>query len=147
MTYTLTLNDTQARVMQSALDLFFRIHMGQFDEVAVIVFDQQRITSDVYAGVGPTWMSRRAGTEEFLQRAKTEAFPELGRYAFHSIASPHLCEPAKIACDLHGVIRHRLAWDWAGNPPERTPDMIQVCYDEPQQCGCETLAKIEATEN
>lgn len=57
------------------------------------------------------------------------------------------CDEGQLAWDLYQVIRHRLAWDRAGNPPVRDwKTMMTVDFDEPLKIGPEPLAGIKHEE-
>lgn len=52
-------------------------------------------------------------------------------------------EDAKTMFDMYQIMRHRFAWDKAGNPPERDwRTMSQVNFDEPLKYGIYDLLTI-----
>jgi hypothetical protein len=61
----------------------------------------------------------------------------LPRNAYHGIFSDKIPDEARVAWDLHQVIRHRLSWD---DQPEGG---ITVNFDTPMKYGKEELAIIE----
>jgi hypothetical protein len=121
--YTLTLNEDQARILIRALDLYSRIGIGQFEEVAQ-VYDRG-LKLDL-----PTRDRIRVG----LNIAKAEAgHPVNGSYGIHNAK---VDDEFRVAYDLQKVVRHRLAWD-------RQPQGgLGVDFDTPDQSGSQPLATI-----
>ena len=121
--YTLTLNEGQARLISKATELLARLHMGQFDHLDFALNPAERFP------------------DSLCYAMKAIMFPELDGPTFYSISNEKLPDEARVAYDLHRVIRHRLAWD---NHPEG--DKWQVDFDEPRQLGAEPLAEIQEVE-
>lgn len=119
--YTLTLTEAQARVLSSACELLSRIGMGQIEECAEYIPEEQIRKPD------------RLELKQALENL-TPLATGLSRGAYHSIAAAGWM--ARTAYDLHQVLRHRLAWD-------REPaGGIFVRFDEPHRLGPEPLPTI-----
>lgn len=102
--YQLTLNETQLNVLQHALDLYFRLGMGQVKEATDRMIPPLKDTGE--------WCNRRDATEAVLIEARRMAMPELASdNSYYSIHSQEIDESNRVACDIHDVVRHRLAWD------------------------------------
>lgn len=130
--YVITLTEGQARVVQEALELYARLGMGQAGEVANLYLNHP--------------VPRQDGTPQTL--ADYRVIRDLldgvwfalgfGPGAHWAMSAPAVPEVYKIAWDVHATIRHRLAWDRAGNPPKRDwHTMMGVQYDEPMRASDE----------
>lgn len=123
--YSLQLNRRQALIVSEALDLYSRIHLGQFREV-----------------VRPEWWNRdgKSSAETFLMQARAALFPDLGTYvgASYGITQrEEVHDAARISFDLYHAICHRLAWD-------RNPSgSIQVDYDPIRPLGEEPVKVLQ----
>jgi hypothetical protein len=130
VTYTLTLTERQAHVVSQACEVFARIQIGQLIEAVRLL---------------PAFKADRDG--EILKRAASHLARDVERAVTTSM---HAAEPeARIAWDVHQVVRHQLAWDWAiekgyvdSRDDPRTAKMIAVTYDTPQRMGDEPLPVI-----
>lgn len=130
--YLLRVSRRQARLIQSALDLVSRLHMGQLREVADFL---PAIRSD-----GDERIRQHHAAESLLEAVKEVVFPELPRNGYHGIHSPKIPEDARVAWDLCRAIRHRLAWE---ERPEG--DAWQVDFDQPRRSSVdEPLATFTA---
>lgn len=131
--HVLTLTDAQADLLVAALDLYARIGIGQLETLLE------------YPGVRLS-PSGRADARYHVAALKHELFDlPISASDSYGIYSQEAVLPAKNAYDLRSVVRHRLAWDRAGNPTERDwRTMITVDYDEPRQAGSEELATIQS---
>jgi hypothetical protein len=110
-----TLTPEQAGVVVDALDLFSRLHIGQFHTVAELFFDRLPDRETV------------ALMENTLFDARQLAFPELtgGPNQSHSMSSRKVSEVGKVAWDVQQVIRHTTSW-------ARNPDGgMQSSYSSP----------------
>lgn len=94
--YSLTLTEKQLQVIQSACELLFRIKMGQLSHVAEFFF--HRPINDILA------------LREGLDKLSTLATGLDSHSASHGISSPEISDDARIAADVHDVIRHHLSW-------------------------------------
>lgn len=139
--YLLKLTASQAQTLVHALDLYSRIGIGQFEQIAHLArmgMIRQREGVD------------QAGTAyevaaEYLNEAK-RAIIGFEPNASHGIHSPLVDDEFRVAWDLQKVIRHRLAWDRAGCPAKRdwAGGMMGVDYDSPHPASKEPLATMEA---
>lgn len=128
--YTLEITEHQAQTLVDALDLYSRIGLGQFLEVA-----------DVYVHAHDVSQEEREELEIRLTQAKAAVgHPRNGSFGIHSREVP---DAFRVAWDLQKVIRHRLAVD---RDPTGTP-WRGVSYDEPTQSALEPLAEICAGGN
>jgi len=121
--YTLTLNEEQARILIRALDLYSRIGIGQFEEVAQVYDRGLKLDLTTRDRI-------RAG----LNIAKVEAgHPVNGSYGIHN---EKVDDEFRVAYDLQKVVRHRLAWD------HQPQGGMGVHFDTPDQSGSQPLATI-----
>ena len=89
-----TLTPEQVRVLNDALDLYSRVHIGQFHRLKEEFWDKLQ---DVDAAIR---------MENCLLEARQDAFPELsGPGHSHSMSSPAVKEEGKIAWDIQQVVR------------------------------------------
>jgi hypothetical protein len=120
-TYDLTLTAKQAAVVSEALELYFRLLMGQTEEIPSFYIRHR-------ADLLPDDCEEMRTAMMYVKEA---AFHDLsGRGHSHGIADGRIGPDAPIACDIHQVIRHRLAWDKLAPGEERTG---QVFYNEPHR--------------
>ena len=129
MKYILEVDERQLRVMQEALDMFFRGGMHQFDYMIehVLRNSDMRFDRDLTQGI-----------ETSIKNLIREKYPEeaTGRNTYYGITSDKIAEEFRIACYIHDVIRNKLAWDIAKeedptvSEANRAPSMI-VDYDPP----------------
>lgn len=127
--YRLTINDEQAGVLMEALDMYFRVGMGQLREVGghLVPF---KLPSEEYR-------SRRDAVDEALRQVRALAMPELHRNSDHGIASDAIDDSNRVACDLYDVIRHHVSW-------ERDPTGgWTVNFDKPRRLSTVPLARME----
>lgn len=121
--YSLDLDEHSAALLMRALDLYSRIGIGQIESVLDHPEVQQALLKVDHLE------ARYAASR--LKEVVFGFAPGAGR----SIASAQVMDGTKQAFDILCVLRHRLAWDKAGNPPQRTPSMIFVDYDRPAHFG------------
>jgi len=118
MDYELRITDEQARVLRDACEMYARVGMGQLEFIA-----EHPALSGTASCVRP-----------YIRAAEN---------ALHTVTLLNEEAPrVRRSWDLYQVIRGRLAWDDAGNPPAR-PTM-QVMYDKPLSTAGEPLAEIRA---
>jgi len=111
--YKLILNEDQVNVLQAALEFYFRIGMRQFSRL------------DMLYGIN---FDEAMEIEEFLEE-------KLGKPL--SIGSRSLDDTFKSACDIHDVIRQKLAF-------ERTPNGgFGLYFDDPFKWSKQPLPKFE----
>lgn len=96
----LTFDQADGSLLQSALDLYLRLHMGQFKEAASIL--RYQANTDCQAVIG--------AAERVLAWAKSVVTPLRGG-SYYSLHGPDTAEAGKVAGDLNQVLRHRLAHD------------------------------------
>ena len=127
--YTLTLNEAQIGVVQQALDMYFRVGMGQLRDVVEHAIPARMHIDD--------WCDRRDNAEIAMKAVKAAVMPELHLNAYYGIRSEKIDESNRIACDVHNVIRHHLAW-------ERKPagDISSVAFDTPYALSEHPLPKL-----
>ncbi len=137
--YTLTLTEEQVKVVDRALDVFSRLHAGQFDV----------IVHDIYQQNPPAeGEDRQAFYVRRDMLAKSLRFPEtlmtnLEPNAHHSIGSKHISDSARVAYDILKVIRYQQwqehgcepAWNVYGHEPyqmsqEPLPSFARVQEEE-----------------
>lgn len=142
-TYTLTITEEQARVLQYATDLLQRVQLGQWEEIVDWLplktpIDYEQLHKD----------KRLIGeilSKHFIDDAVSVYGCSLG------IGHPYLHKSNGILYDLHCVIRKKLSWEYAveqgiiesEDSPRKWPEMMQVCYDDPMKWGNQPLAKME----
>jgi hypothetical protein len=123
--YTLEITENQAQTLVNALDLYSRIGLGQFLEVA-----------SIYAPAHHLSPEEREELELRLTQAKAAVgHPRNGSFGIYCRQVP---DGFRLAWDLMKVIRHQLAID---RDPTGTP-WRGVSYDEPDQSALEPLAEI-----
>lgn len=92
--YSLEVTEEHLQVLINALDLYTRVGIGQFEEVA-----------RVYMGLG----NSNRQLEYYLTAAKVSVgHPKNGSFGIHN---PNVRDEFRQAFDIKQVIRHRLAWD------------------------------------
>ena len=129
--YQLTLTRDQAALVRAALDMYFRVGMGQLRDVVEHLLDPKLPIDE--------WCKRRDLIDSVMLAARSLARPELPSNAYHSISSDKISENNRIACDIHDVIRHHLAM-------EASPNGWTVAHDEPRKLSDEPLPDIKTIE-
>jgi hypothetical protein len=115
--HELTLSADQASALSTACDVYSRVQAGQLAELA--------------QGMRGRSVEAYHRTVDALRQASADA-SGLRVPAYHSIGSAALRDTARIAYDLHQVVRHRLAWD-------RNPSGgFQVTFDPPMRWSART---------
>lgn len=121
------LSDNQADVLISALDLYSRIHLGQFEEVANIarMYDISKFDKDYDA---------HNDFDDAIREVKgILGFDRNGSYG---IFNEQVNDIARVAWDMQQVVRRHLAWK--RNPEGRHT----VNFDPPYPSGKESLISI-----
>jgi hypothetical protein len=115
--YHIDLNTEHMQVLIQALDLYSRVGMGQFEEVAH-VFESRR--------------------NETLLTALNGAKVAVGLHpnSHRSISAEAVADSFKTAFDIKQVLRHRMAWD-------KQPDGgVGVAFDEPMRYGPYPMVRV-----
>jgi hypothetical protein len=120
--YSLTLDEQSAGLLMRALDLYARIGIGQLETL----YDHPAVRQERLGK--PFSFSMNALL--LIGLLKDDLFG-LSPPAARSIVADDVVPDAKQAYDIMSVIRHRLAWDKAGNPPERDRNMTTIEFDAP----------------
>ena len=121
MDYELRITEDQARVLRDACELYARVAMGQLRFIAELPQAPSALLQSLRGALEIA--------ERYMQPPADVQGEEHDR--------------TRRAWDLYQVIRGRLAWDAAGNPPVRPT--IQVMYDPPLNTAGEPLALIQET--
>ena len=146
-TYTLTITEEQARVLQTATELYARISSGDIgDAIGNLPIKWNTINYDEY--------HEDVNTIRTLIRKYTIGNVD-GYKTKLGVGSSDKVPGSDISWDLYQVIRHKLSWvcaverDMVENEDalRNWDKMMQVCYDEPRRCGSEELAKMENVKN
>lgn len=141
-TYTLTITEKQARVLQEATDLLQRVQLGQWREIEDNLplkkpVDYEELRND-FQIIGAILSKHMINNVD-------------GYSSSLGIGNENLPESNGILYDLHCVIRHKLSWERAveegiieSETSERKwPEMMTVNYDPPMKWGTEPFAKME----
>jgi hypothetical protein len=122
--YTLTMSAKHAEILVRALDLYSRIGIGQFEEVARVYETSEDLTFE-----------QEEDLKACLVNAKVAVgHPKNGSYGIHNAV---VSDKFRAAWDLQQVVRHRMAYDAR---PEGNP--MSVHFDTPFQCSKVPLATI-----
>lgn len=117
--YTIEVNEEQAKVISLALDIFSRMEGGQLEWV--------------FSMIPWKYHEKLESVEPMLKELQLL----LTGMQHGNLGIGNVSDSARIAFDLHQVIRHRLAWD-------REPQgRMSVSFDPPMKWGSQPLAKIE----
>ena len=95
---TVELNDEQQRVVLEALELYYRVGMGQTTEVVEVMRGSE--------------FDKDAARESAKELAK-ELFPNLNG-SYYGIRHEDVQEKFKVACDVYSKMRYERSW--ARNP-------------------------------
>ena len=115
--YTITLTRGQLAVVQQALDLYYRCHMGQWTEVAHVCFNSPRERTTPEA----------KDISRSLLDLASEVWTGLPRGASFGIASDKIADDARVACDIYKTIRHHL---WKDRPEDKRLGYTVDAYDD-----------------
>lgn len=125
----LTVDETQAQIINSALDLYSRLLCGELSTLTTFF---AKHNSDLDLPHDELF--------SILREIKSLVFPDLSasNYCVYGIYQEEAPEQAKVAYDLFQVIRNHIAWK---NKPEGG---IEVDFHEPMNTSEKTpLAKIK----
>lgn len=143
--YTLTVTAKQAAIISAACELLARLGLGQWPGfIRHLPGDALRHACELEDELRPimaAWFARHPiGKDKVVIN---------GWQSSLGMGSQHVSSAARVAFDLHQVIRHRLAWDKAvadGITDGQTRDwsrMMIVDFDDAMRCGTEPLAAME----
>jgi len=107
----------QARVISEACELLARLHMGQLKEILWVW--------------GPNKIDSWEWANNLIEALRRRLFPELLEGQFYPITSKKIPDEARVAFDLHQVLRHHLTG------PKPKQGFPSVCHDEPRQTSQE----------
>ena len=139
MNYTITVTDKQARTLSMACEVLARLGMGQFKDA------MDHLPRDIHPSRVFEWHEDMEEISRILSRHMQGGIDGIRS----STGIYNSDEDTRIACDLHEVIRHRLAWDRAiaegitDGTERKWPEMMQITYDDPMKYSDEPLAKME----
>lgn len=125
--YSLDLDESAVELLMKALDLYARIGIGQIEGL----LDHPEVQKAL--------LTTDALEARYAASRLKEVVFGFTTAASRSIASPSVMDDTKRAFDIFCVLRHRMAWDKAGNPPKRTSAMIFVDFDKPAHFGSKAL--------
>ena len=105
LSYQLTLNEKKARVLSNALDLYARVISFQLETVAdVIMFDNNDLK--VYSTDGEEIPYEDLHNFKDALRQLKAQFLKCHPNSSHGIQSRHISDSARIAYDIHQVVRN-----------------------------------------
>lgn len=126
--WKLILNNEQLDVIKRALDVYSRLHAGQFSAAFEMFdhlsFDERRIL------------------ENYI---KPITHSKIGS-CYYGIYAKDIHPDAQVAWDIYQVIRYKISWDRCNKDPEydqRTDDMYGVHYDAPMKASTQPLPELE----
>lgn len=136
-TYTLTLTASQMHVLSRAAEVLARLGIGQIPDAL----------RELPASGDIDWSAWHDDCEAVC-KIMSKHMPNKINGWNSNLGINNADNGARIAWDLHQVIRHRLAWDRAieqGITDGASRDwsqMMGVCYDEPMKTAPEPLAAV-----
>jgi hypothetical protein len=139
MKYTLELTEKQLGIIQYATDLIARLGIGQVKEA----FEHLPLNNDC------DWSTFHNDVRDIEHIISKHTIGNVDGYRSSlGIHNDKVKLDAKIAWEIHQVIRHRLSWDRAiakgftDGKARNWSEMMGVCYDEPFPCSGEALPVI-----
>ncbi len=121
--YTIkNISESHLLILLDALNLYFRIGMGQFGEILHVI--EPKCERDAARNL-----------IEFVKKQVTG----MDEGSYLGILSKDLSDRFKSACDMHSVLRHARAWH---NEPNGG---IRVDFDTPLEYGNLPLVECEVT--
>ena len=121
-------------MINTALELYSRIGMGQLEEILQhCVFPNEKKPDDEQM----SFYEKREDARRELERIKCALWALPHPHAYWSISSMEIHDSNRVAWDIQQVIRHRLAWD---NEPNGG---WTVQFDRPMRYGGQPLPRIE----
>lgn len=138
MNYTITVTESQARILSMACETLAHLGMGQFKDALQMLPHKERID----------WTAWHDDMD-YISKILSNHMPHGIDGIRSSVGINNASRESQAAWDLHAVIRHRLAWDRAiaegvtDGTERKWPEMMQVSYDDPMKYSDEPLAKME----
>lgn len=126
----MVVNERQAEVIKQAVEFYSRIKAGQLQELWYLCYSKDQ---------------DRQQFEKAATELKKCLFPDLQPSGSYGIGQDTRKGDGRgdVAWDIHEVVRHRLAWDRAGNPPVRDfSTMMGHDFDKPTSWSGEPLAEM-----
>ena len=123
--YNIKANEAQLEILQNALNLYFRVGMGQFNTILE----------------HPDYFLKNNPTVDHHLNELQKCLTGLPHSGSHGIHSPKIHESNRIACEIHDVIRHHLSWE--KNPEGGT----SVVFNPPRKVSNEELITISEVKN
>ena len=143
MKYNLQCDEEQLKIITKSLDLFSRILIGQFDEVA-LVFRDENINNDNFDFCKINNLSN-----EFRKLKEDIGLYSNSNYGIHN--DKFVSDSARKAYDILQVIRYKLAWDKVNKDPKKDErdfkTMFGVSFDEPYKSSNDDKFKLPILEN
>ena len=144
--YKLEITRQQAKTINAACELAARLGMGQIFDLE----DFLPMREDM------DWSAWHETTREIKKLLRPFLHEKIrgSIHSYFSILSTDTKESAKVACDIHEVLRHALSWDYAVDSgmiesldtPRDWKTMSGVNYDPPHGWSGKQLPKIERVE-
>lgn len=139
-TYNVQMTEKQMQATSVALEVFARLGIGQFRDA----LDRLPLKDGVRHG----WHDDMDEIGSLLSKYMVGNI-DGGRSSL-GISDPRTDESAKVAWDLHQVLRRRLSWEKAVeegivpdiDSPRKWPEMFGVYYDDPMKTSREPLATV-----
>ena len=126
----ITLTSHQAGVLNDALDLYSRIHLGQLQEIIYMLGTYNICNKEKLSDIDDKYLQ----LEEAITQAKSiMGFTSGASYGIHSL---EVHDNARVAYDTLQIITQLLAYNQRNLDPKvdkRSQDMIYLQYDDPFQ--------------
>ncbi|MBR1760809.1 MAG: hypothetical protein IJ741_06470 [Schwartzia sp.] len=103
MRFTLDVNEEQAKLIQDALELYIRVRIGQWQEVAEVCM----VKNDELSG--EEYVAQKNRVRPLLGEARAICFSELGTDLCGSYGVSRFAD-TRAAYDVFQVIRRELSW-------------------------------------
>lgn len=134
MNYTITLSEAQLRVVQKALESYFRVRYKQFsdlaDDLAFANFDRKTAKDGEFA----ERIKRRNAAQEIFNLAGETALP------WKEESAQKKTQDCCIAEDIWEVIRHEF---WKSEHDNQSDDIMDVCSYPPILISEEKPVRIQ----
>ena len=143
--YKITLTENQVWILGEALEVYARLGIGQFrNALDYLPLNGNCNREDWYNGLEAIGKILSENMKYNIDGLRTNL----------SMGNKETAEEAKIAWEIHQVLRKRISWDRAVkdgiipsiDSPRKWPEMFGVCYDDPMRISKEPFATIERDE-